>query len=246
MGTGSKFFTLCPSFGSNIPAGGMLNADLPIRLTSRGSTISTGKLLSPDPTCAFGSLELGSIEIENNDEGLLPEIALGDFLWLDDIHDDIRYEARVTSVDVFIQHHLAILKVSLRLPTDFNLNMGSRFELRLRHNRGTLRRQYHALTAALAPPRRLLFPSLSDIKPIRRLSRAEIDNLKFRQLVNRNIRDDGQQLQAVISILEQPPGSVPFIIYGPSVYIAQPHRHNCTDIPSTDLGRVRHPLLSKA
>jgi len=50
---------------------------------------------------------------------------------------------------------------------------------------------------------------------MRRLSSAEIDNLKFRQLVNRDIRDDSQQFQAVISILEQPPGSIPFIIYGP-------------------------------
>jgi helicase MOV-10 len=176
----------------------------------------------------------------------LPEVALGDFLWLDDIHDDIRYEARVTNVDVFIRHHLAVLKVSLRLPTDFNVYRGSRFELRFRHNRSTLRRQYHALTAALAPPRRLLFPSVSDIKPMRHLSRAEIDNLKFRQLVNRDIRDDGQQLQAVISILEQPPGSVPFIIYGPSVYPTQPPHHTCTDVLSAALERVRHPLLSKA
>jgi helicase MOV-10 len=153
--------------------------------------------------------------IENDDEDLLPEISLGDFLWLDDIHDDIRYEARVTDADVFTRHHLAVLKVSLRLPTVFNLHKESHFEALFRHNRIALRRRYHALTVALAPPRRLLFPSVSDIKPIRRLSRAEIDNLKFRQLVNRDIRDDGQQLQAVISILEQPPGSVPFIIYGP-------------------------------
>jgi helicase MOV-10 len=194
----------------------------------------------------FGSSELGSIEIENNDEDLLPEVALGDFLWLDDIHDDIRYEARVTNVDVYIRDHLAVLKMSLRLPTDFNLHRGSRFELRLRHNRTTLRRQYHALTATLAPPRRLLFPSVSDIKPMRRLSRAEIDNLKFRQLVNRDIRDDGQQLQTVISILEQPPGSVPFIIYGPSVYPTQPPHHTCTDVLFAALERVRHPLLSKA
>ena len=160
-------------------------------------------------------IRTGSIEIENNDEDLLPEVALGDFLWLDDINDDIRYEARVTNVDVFIRDHLAVLKMSLKLPTDFDLYKGSRFELRITLNRSTLRRQYHALTATLAPPRRLLFPSVSDVKPMRRLSRAEIDNLKFRQLVNRDIRDDGQQLRAVISILEQPPGSVPFIVYGP-------------------------------
>jgi hypothetical protein len=158
---------------------------------------------------------LGSIEIEKNDEDILPEVALGDLLWLDEIHDEIRYEARVTNVDVFTRHHLAVLRVSLRLPTDFNLYKEAQFEVRFRHDRSTLRRQYHALTAALAPPRRLLFPSVSDIKPMRRLSRTEIDNLKFRQLVDRDIRDDGQQFQAVISILEQQPGSIPFIVYGP-------------------------------
>ena len=193
----------------------------------------------------FGSSKLGRIEIENNDEDLLPEVALGDFLWLDDIHDDIRYEARVTNVDVLIRRHLAVLKVSLRLPTDFNLYKGSRFELRFRHNRSTLQRQYLALTATLAPPRRLLFPSVLDIKPMRRLSRAEIDDLKFRQLVNRDIRDDGQQLQAVISILEQPPGSVPFIIYGPSVYPTQYPHHTCTDVICIALERERHRLLWK-
>ena len=156
-----------------------------------------------------------SIEIENNDEDLLPEVALGDFLWLDDTQDDIRYEARVTDVDVFTRRHLAVLKVSLKLPTDFNLHKGSKFDLRFRHNRITLRRQYRALTAALAPPRRLLFPSKSDFKPMQRLSKAEIDNLKFRQLVNRDIREDSPQLQVVISILEQPPGSIPFLVCGP-------------------------------
>jgi helicase MOV-10 len=159
--------------------------------------------------------KLGSIEIENNDEDLLPEVSLGDFLWLDDVQDDIRYEARVTNVDVFTRHHLAVLKVSLRLPTDFSLYKEAQFEVRFRQNRIALRRQYRALTAALAPPRGLLFPSVSDVKPMRRLSRGEIDNLKFRQLVNKDIRDDGQQFQAVISILEQPPGCIPFIIYGP-------------------------------
>ena len=165
--------------------------------------------------CIFVYQKPHSIEIENDDEDLIPEVALGDFLWLDDIQDDIRYEARVADVVVFTRQHVAVLKLSLRLPTDFYLHKGSKFDLRFRHNRITLRRQYRALTNALASPRRLLFPSMSDFKPLRRLSRAEIDNLKYRQLVNKDIRDDIQQLQAVISILEQPLGSVPFIVCGP-------------------------------
>jgi len=156
-----------------------------------------------------------SVEIEKDDEDLLPEVALGDFLWLDDIQDNIRYEARVTNIDVFTRHHLAVLKMTVRLPAEFKLYEGTQFVLQLRPNRITLRHQYHTLTSSFTSPRRLLFPSVSDIKPNRPLSRAEIYNLKFRHLVNRRIRDDPQQLQAVISILEQPPGSVPFIVYGP-------------------------------
>ena len=165
--------------------------------------------------CIFVHAYLGSVEIENEDEDILPEVVLGDFLWLDDDRNNVRYEARVADIDVFTRHHLAILKISLRLPTDFNHYQGAKFVLLFRHNRITLRHQYHALTGSFAAPRRLLFPSVSDIKPKQHLSRAEVHDLKFRHLVNRRIRDDPQQLQAVVSILEQSPGSVPFVVYGP-------------------------------
>jgi helicase MOV-10 len=155
------------------------------------------------------------VEIENDDEDLLPEVALGDFLWLDDVQDNIRYEARITKIDFFTRRHLSVLKMSLRLPAEFNLYQGAQFVLQFRHDRTLLRYQYHALAVSFASPRRLLFPSAPDIKPKQGLSRVEIDNLKFRSLVNRSIRDDPQQLQAVVSVLEQPKGSVPFIIYGP-------------------------------
>lgn len=156
-----------------------------------------------------------SLEIENNDEDLLPEVVLGDFVWLDDIQEDIRYEARISKTEVFSRGQgLAVLKISLRLPTEFTLQKGALFILRFRVNRITLRRQYHAL-ASLSNrniPCRLLFPTAADIGPMQPLSRAGIDSLK---LVNENIRDDDQQLRTVVSILEQPQGSVPFIVFGP-------------------------------
>ena len=167
------------------------------------------------PLYIFVYKYLRSVEIEKDDEDLLPEVALGDFLWLDDIQDNIRYEGRVANINVFTRHHLAVLKMTVRLPAEFRLYEGTQLLVQFRHNRITLRRQYHALTSSFTSPRRLLFPSVSDIKSNRPLSRAEIYNLKFRHLINRRIRDDPQQLQAVISILEQPPGSVPFIVYGP-------------------------------
>jgi helicase MOV-10 len=159
---------------------------------------------------------LCSIEIENNDEDLLPEVVLGDFVWLDDIQADIRYGARIAKTEVYqrSQSHLAVLKMSLRLPTDFDLQQGALFVLRFRVNRITLRRQHHALASLSTGnlPCRLLFPSAADIGPSQHLSRVEIDNL---ELANGYIRDDEQQLRTVVSILEQPQGSVPFIIFGP-------------------------------
>jgi helicase MOV-10 len=159
---------------------------------------------------------LRSLEIENNDEDLLPEVILGDFVWLDDIQEDTRYEARISKAEVFSrgQSRDAVLKVSLKLPTEFTLQPHALFILRFRVNRITLRRQYHAL-ASLSHgniPCRLLFPSAADIGPLQRLSKAKIDKL---ELVNKNIRNDDQQLCTVVSILEQPQGSVPFIIFGP-------------------------------
>lgn len=156
-----------------------------------------------------------SVEIENVDEDLLPEVALGDFLWLDDVQDNVRYEARVANIEVFTRHRLAVLKMSVRLPTEFIHHQGTEYALHLRPSRITLRHQYHVLTRSIVPPRRLLFPTPSDIGTRQHLSRTEIYNLKFRHLVNRRIRDDPQQLQAIVSALEQPKGSVPLIIYGP-------------------------------
>lgn len=166
------------------------------------------------PANASFQFRLRSVEIRNNDEDLLPEVIIGDFLWLDDRQEDIRYEARITNAGVFTAErgNVAVLKISLQVPASFDLYRGAQFLLRFRLNRMTLRRQYHALASSFAPLRRLLFPSASDIKPIRHLSKAEIDKLP---LVNQNIRKDDQQLHAVVSILQQPKGTVPFIIFGP-------------------------------
>ena len=166
--------------------------------------------------CVFIHQYLRSIEIEDNDEDVLPEVVLGDFVWLDDIQADIRYEARIVKTDVSQrgQPHVAVLKISLELPTDFNLEPGAQLILRFRVNRVTLRRQYHALASLSTRPLPgwLLFPSAADIGSMQRLSRVEIDSL---DLANGRIRDDVQQLRTVVSVLEQPRGSVPFIIFGP-------------------------------
>jgi len=182
-----------------------------LRLTFKTRTRITGIWILA-PTKALFQSCLCSVEIKNNDEDLLPEVIVGDFLWLDDGQEDIRYEARITNADIFQRGRVAVLRIFLQVPASFDLYRGAQFLLRFRLNRMTLRRQYHALASSFAPLRRVLFPSASDIKPIRHLSKAEIDKLP---LFNDNIREDEQQLHAVVSILQQPKGSVPFIIFGP-------------------------------
>ena len=188
-----------------------------IRSTTSGGESSSSAFVQLSHRVRLVHKYLCSVEIENNDEDLLPDVAVGDYIWLDD-QKNIRFEASVTDVDVYTRHHIAVMNVWLRLPTDPNHHYTGpkvRLAVRVRHNRITLRRQYHALTKSFPPPRRLLFPSVLDIKPNRHLSKTEVHNLKLHHLINKSIRDDPQQLQAVISILEQPKGSVPLIIYGP-------------------------------
>ncbi|KAH9041519.1 RNA helicase, partial [Lactarius deliciosus] len=178
-----------------------------------------------------------SVEFENKDEDLLPEVIVGDFLWLEDRQEDVYYDTRITNADVFLRGNLAVLKIFLEVPPSFNLYRGVQFLLRFRLNRVTLRRQYHALASSGGRLRHLLFPSDSDIKqPNRRLSKAEIDKLP---LVNENIRDDEQQLQTVVSILQQPKGSVPFIIFGP------PGTGKTSTVVESILQLVRHDASSK-
>jgi hypothetical protein len=153
-----------------------------------------------------------SIEFENTDEDILPEVLKGDSLWLEDRQEDVYYDVRVTRADVSTRDLLSVLKIVLQVPTSFNLYRGATFLVHFRPNRITLRRQYHALASSLAHLGRILFPSASDIKPIRCLSKAKIDKLP---LFDENIRTDEQQLHAVVSILQQPKGSIPFIIFGP-------------------------------
>ncbi|KAH9059532.1 P-loop containing nucleoside triphosphate hydrolase protein [Lactarius vividus] len=156
------------------------------------------------------------VEFENKDEDLLPEVLKGDFLWLQDRQEDVYYDARITNAHVFVRDHgdnsRAVLKIFLEVPTGFNLYPGIQLLLRFRLNRITLRRQYHALASSDVHLRHLLFPSTSDVKSVQRLSEGEVAKLP---LINENIREDERQLQTVVSILQQPKGTVPFIIFGP-------------------------------
>jgi helicase MOV-10 len=58
----------------------------------------------------------------------------------------------------------------------------------------------------------MLFPTMQDMASLRPVSEAQMSNVR---LVNRTIAGDEEQLQAVATVLHRPPGSMPFIIFGP-------------------------------
>ncbi|KAH8102228.1 P-loop containing nucleoside triphosphate hydrolase protein [Cristinia sonorae] len=86
----------------------------------------------------------------------------------------------------------------------------SKYNVRFKLNRNPLRRQHEALSSAFNPER-ILFPRASDI-----LLNAPppVDGFRHR-LFNRLLADNTPQLQAVTSICHLPPGSVPFVVFGP-------------------------------
>ncbi|KAI3612884.1 rna helicase [Moniliophthora roreri] len=82
-----------------------------------------------------------------------------------------------------------------------------RYSVRFKLNRIPLRRQHHALDAVFTQDR-VLFPSHVHLPTV---PFPPLGNRTFNALIATNAR----QMQAVTSIVRMPPGSVPFVIFGP-------------------------------
>lgn len=101
-------------------------------------------------------------------------------------------------------------EVGLRLHGSFKATLGSQFHIRFKLNRYPLRRQHMALDTVFAQ-QRVLFPGNAQ------LSSKTFPTAKDVRVVTYNplLRSNPPQLQAVISIMQRPPGSIPFIVFGP-------------------------------
>ncbi|KAJ1310105.1 hypothetical protein OPQ81_006853 [Rhizoctonia solani] len=97
-------------------------------------------------------------------------------------------------------------EVGLRFARHFLPPVGTRFDIRFCLNRVPILRMHQALATAFAEPR-VLFPAITHEK--RQLT---IGNLRS---INSLITQNPPQLLAVKSIMGLPPGSPPFIIFGP-------------------------------
>lgn len=70
---------------------------------------------------------------------------------------------------------------------------------------------HYALTNTFNPTR-ILFPRLDNILRRREVTPTEMNDIV---LFNRLVGTDEEQLKTVAAIVNQPPGSVPFVVFGP-------------------------------
>ncbi|KAG2003546.1 RNA helicase [Coprinopsis cinerea AmutBmut pab1-1] len=107
-----------------------------------------------------------------------------------------------------IVHTIGKLSIGLRLHESFSeRDPSTRYNIRFKLHRLVLKRQHQALETMFSDER-VLFPMPFDIKPAVLL---DFEVVPFNPLITRNER----QLKAVTSIVHQPPGSPPFIVFGP-------------------------------
>jgi len=108
-------------------------------------------------------------------------------------------------------HKVDETKVSLRFGDEFSTYKGTSFDVRFVLNRLTLRRMHDAITNNNNPTR-FLFPGPEHIAGMRRVTQAQMDEIVP---INRSRGSDEEQLETVTSIVNMPPGSPPFVVFGP-------------------------------
>ncbi|KAJ6572162.1 P-loop containing nucleoside triphosphate hydrolase protein [Mycena capillaripes] len=102
-------------------------------------------------------------------------------------------------------------EVGLRFNASFRaISAADRFNVRFKLNRYPLRRQHLALDTAFSEDR-ALFPLPQHVPRTPYPTQASARLKVFNPLIATN----APQLQAVVSIVKRPPGSVPFVIFGP-------------------------------
>ena len=105
-------------------------------------------------------------------------------------------------------HRVGIKDLSLRFPDGFSVYKGDKVDVRFQLNRLPFRRMIQAITTSFNP-RRVLFPEIGH--PGTRRSFTTDYILPEDSLMESN----QEQLDAIAAIVHQPPGSVPFIVFGP-------------------------------
>lgn len=110
-------------------------------------------------------------------------------------------------------HRVHEKDVDLRFSDRFNSFKGQKYNVRFDLNRITYKRMHQALDTAFNP-KRILFPGAEHVANLKPPTQAQKDTLR---LIDRKIADNPPQLEAIAAIVNRPPGSIPFVVFGPYV-----------------------------
>jgi helicase MOV-10 len=123
-------------------------------------------------------------------------------------------EQGATAAGRWFEGHVHIVReteVALRFHGSFKVYApGRQFLVRFKLNRITLQRRHQAMDAAFTEDR-VLFPVVKHLPSGGPPSASKSALKVFNALISNN----EPQLQAVVSIVAQRPGSLPFVIFGP-------------------------------
>jgi helicase MOV-10 len=72
----------------------------------------------------------------------------------------------------------------------------------------------HQAVSPQTKPARILFPSRDHCRALKKPTATDMQNIA---LVDRTLVNNPEQLQTIVAIVNRPPGSVPFIVFGPYV-----------------------------
>lgn len=140
-----------------------------------------------------------------------PSVLVGDFILVshtesvETLNTRTWFEGRVHQVH---ENH-----VSLYFGDNFSTYRGTKFDVRFVLNRLSYRRMHQMLIDKYNPVR-LLFP---DTIHLQGASRVALDKIVEIKPFYRPLGEDEEQMETVAAIINQKPGSVPFVVFGPYV-----------------------------
>lgn len=112
-------------------------------------------------------------------------------------------------------HQLAFEWVTIQLDGKFSLykHPSKKVDVRFKLNRIPFRREHQAVTLQNKQSR-FLFPGPENVRALRRMNHAQMLAL---ELEDETLGANPEQMEAIAAIVNMPPGSVPFVVYGPLV-----------------------------
>lgn len=107
------------------------------------------------------------------------------------------------------------LHAGLSFHSSFRNVPGQLYDVEFLLNRNPLQRMHQALHQNF-PMTRILFPTVEDIADA---FVAPVEPFQNTPLYNSLVAENHPQLQAVASIVSQPAGSIPFVVFGPYAFL---------------------------